>query len=166
MNIRRIASDALLSAIALTIFIVEAQIPLTFAVPGIKLGLSNIVTLITMYLLSKKDAGAVLLTRIVLGSVFSGNTVALLYSVAGGALAYSVMCLSSSALSEKQIWAVSIFSAIAHNMGQLMVAALVMRSSAVFAYTPVLVAAAIFVGAFTGISAQYTFLRLKNLRLK
>ncbi len=166
MNIRRLTSDALLSVIALTIFIVEAQIPLTFAVPGVKLGLSNIVTLITMYLLSKKDAGAVLFIRIILGSVFSGNTMALLYSIAGGALSYAVMCLASSTLSEKQIWAVSIFSAMAHNMGQLLVAALVMRSSAVFAYTPVLIVAAIFVGAFTGLCAQYTVLRLKNLRLK
>lgn len=166
VSVRRITSDAMLTAIALTIFMVEAQITPVIAVPGIKLGLSNIVTLIAMYLLSGGDAAAILALRIFLGSVFGGNTAALIYSGAGGALSFLVMILMSKLLGEKQIWAVSIFSAVAHNIGQLIAAAFVLSSSAVFSYTPVLIITAVFVGVFTGLCAQYTVHRLKKLRLR
>lgn len=166
MSTKRLAADATLTAIALTIFMIEAQIPLTLAIPGIKLGLSNIVTLIAVYLLSKKDAGAILILRIIMGSVFSGNLLALIYSMAGGALSFAILCLASKVLGEKQIWAAGILSAIAHNLGQLVSAAFVINSAAVFAYTPVLIIAAILTGAFTGYCAQFTVLRLKNLRLR
>ena len=165
MSTKRLAADASLTAIALTIFIIEAQIPLTLAIPGIKLGLANIVTLVAIYLLSGKDAGAILVLRIILGSVFSGNLLALIYSIAGGALSFAAILLAHRLLGEKQIWAAGIFSAIAHNMGQILAAAFVINSSAVFAYTPVLIIAAIFTGTFTGLCAQYTVMRLKKLRL-
>ncbi len=166
MSTKRLAADASLLAIALTIFMIEAQIPFTFAIPGIKLGLSNIVTLVAIYLLSTKDAGAILVLRIILGSVFGGNMLALIYSIAGGALSFAALFLAHRLLGEKQIWAAGIFSAIAHNIGQLLSAAFVINSAAVFAYTPVLIIAAMFTGAFTGFCAQFTVLRLKKLNLR
>ena len=84
---RKLALMALLTAIALTIFVVEAQIPAPVPVPGVKLGLANIVTLITMKLLGKKEAGAVLLVRVLMGAMFAGSPSTLLFSAAGGALA-------------------------------------------------------------------------------
>jgi heptaprenyl diphosphate synthase len=166
MSTKRLATDAFLTGIALTIFIIEAQMPLTLAVPGIKLGLANIVSLVAIYLFSAKDAGAILILRIILGSVFSGNLLALVYSITGGAFSFVAIYLSHRFLGKTQIWAAGIFSAIAHNMGQLLAAAFVLRSVAVSSYAPVLIIAAMLTGTFTGLSAQYTVLRLKKLRLK
>lgn len=166
MSIKRIATIAALTAIALTIFMLEAQIPVIIAVPGVKLGLSNIVTLIAVYILSKRDAGIILALRIMLGSIFAGNWMIFLYSAAGGLLSFASVCLTSSFLREKQIWAVGVLSAIAHNAAQIAVAALVMDSLALFWYLPWLIIAAIITGAFTGLSAQFAVKSLKNTRLR
>lgn len=166
MSTKRITSIAVLTAIALTVYIVEAQIPVLIAVPGIKLGLSNIITLVAVYLLSKRDAGIILLLRIILGSIFAGNTMAFFYSAAGGLCAYAVICILSKLFNQKQIWAISIFSAIAHNIAQLLVAMAIMRSSAIIWYTPWLLIAAVVTGAFTGLCAQFSIGRLKHLYIK
>jgi heptaprenyl diphosphate synthase len=166
MSIKRIATIAALTAIALTIFMLEAQIPVIIAVPGVKLGLSNIVTLIAVYILSKRDAGIILALRIMLGSIFAGNSMIFLYSAAGGLLSFASVCLTSSFLREKQIWAVGVLSAIAHNAAQIAVAALVMDSLALFWYLPWLIIAAIITGAFTGLSAQFAVNILKKPRLR
>ena len=166
MSIKRIATIAAFTAIALTIFMLEAQIPVIIAVPGIKLGLANIVTLVALYILSKKDAGIILALRIVLGSIFAGNSMVFLYSAAGGLLSFASVCLISSVLTEKQIWAVGVVSAIAHNLGQIIVAALVMDSPALLWYLPWLIIAAVITGTFTGFSAQFAVKSLKRMWLR
>ena len=88
---KRLAVLAMFTAIALTIFVAEAQIPPIVPIPGVKLGLANIVTLIAMALLGRRQAGEILLVRIVLGSMFTGGVSAMLFSIAGGVLAYLVM---------------------------------------------------------------------------
>lgn len=90
---QRLTRLALLTALALIIFIVEAQIPPLTAIPGVKLGLANIITLMTLYEFGPKDALMVLLVRIFLGSVFSGQMLMLLFSLAGGLLCYAVCAL-------------------------------------------------------------------------
>ena len=87
MNTRRLTTLALLSAIALTIFMIEAQIPALVPIPGVKLGLANIVTVFTVFALGPKEAAAVLFVRIFLGAVFAGNFSTIFYSAAGGSLA-------------------------------------------------------------------------------
>ena len=91
---KRLAVLAMFTAIALTIFVAEAQIPPIVPIPGVKLGLANIVTLIAMARLGRRQAGEILLVRIVLGSVFTGGVSAMLFSIAGGVFAYLVMCLT------------------------------------------------------------------------
>ena len=91
---KRLAVLAMFTAIALTIFVAEAQIPPIVPIPGVKLGLANIVTLIAMALLGRRQAGEILLVRIVLGSVFTGGVSAMLFSIAGGVFAYLIMCLT------------------------------------------------------------------------
>ena len=81
---RRIALIAALAAVALTIFVAESQIPPVLPIPGIKLGLANIVTLVAMVILGRRDAFAVLVVRLVLGSMFTGGFSAFLFSAAGG----------------------------------------------------------------------------------
>ncbi len=90
---KKLALLAALTAVALTIFVAEAQIPPVVPVPGVKLGLANIVTLVTMALLGRREAGAVLVVRLILGSAFAGGFSGLMFSAAGGAAAYIVMCL-------------------------------------------------------------------------
>ena len=87
----KLALMALLTAIALTIFMIESQLPPPAPIPGVKLGLANIITLVTMLLLGRREAGAVLAVRVIMGAMFSGSMASLLYSAAGGALAYIVM---------------------------------------------------------------------------
>ena len=158
----RITRLALLTAIALTIFLVEAQIPALTAIPGVKLGLANIVTVYTMFTLGPGDALLVLSARVFLGAVFSGQMMTLLYSAVGGALSWCVLCLLRGLLTREQIWLASPMAAVFHNLGQLLAAAAVMRTWAVMAYLPYLVLAAILAGLFTGVAAQALIGRLEK----
>jgi hypothetical protein len=101
-KVRKTLILAIFTAAALIIFLVEAQIPVIIAVPGIKLGLSNIIVLITLYFYGRKEAAAVLALKIILGSVFSGQLMSFLYSAAGGLLCLVVMALFKKLISEKQ----------------------------------------------------------------
>ena len=159
----RIARLALLTAIALTIFMAEAQIPALTAVPGVKLGLANIVTVYAVFALGPGDALLVLSGRVFLGAVFSGQMMTLIYSAAGGLLSWCILCLFRKLFTREQIWLVSPAAAIFHNMGQLLAAAAVLRSWAVMAYLPYLVIAAVLAGVFTGVAAQGLLRRLERL---
>lgn len=159
----RITRLALLTAIALTIFLAEAQIPALTAVPGVKLGLANIVTVYAMFALGPGDALLVLSARVFLGAVFSGQPMTLIYSAAGGLLSWCVLCLLGRLLTDRQIWLASPVAAIFHNLGQLLAAAAVLRSWSVLAWLPYLVIAAVLAGLFTGAAAQALIKRLKTL---
>lgn len=159
----RIARLALLTAIALTIFMAEAQLPV-IPVPGVKLGLANIVTVYAMFSLGPGDALLVLSGRVVLGAVFSGQPMTLIYSAAGGFLSWCVLCLLKRLLTGEQVWLASPVAAVFHNLGQLLAAAAVLRSWAVMAYLPYLVIAAVIAGLFTGVAAQALIERLKRLQ--
>ncbi len=160
----RITRLALLTAIALTIFLVEAQIPALTTIPGVKLGLANIVTVYTMFVLGPGDAMLVLSARVFLGAVFSGQMMTLIYSAAGGILSWCVLCLLRKLLTGEQIWLASPVAAVFHNFGQLLAAAAVMRTWAVMAYLPYLVIAAVLAGLFTGVAAQALIRQLKRIQ--
>ena len=160
----RVTRLALLTAIALTIFMAEAQIPALTTIPGVKLGLANIVTVYAMFAMGPGDALLVLSGRVFLGAVFSGQPMTLIYSAAGGLLSWCVLCLLRRLLTEEQIWLASPVAAIFHNLGQLLAAAAVLRSWAVMAYLPYLIIAAVIAGLFTGIAAQMLLKRLKKLQ--
>jgi heptaprenyl diphosphate synthase len=160
----RITRLSLLTAIALTIFLAEAQIPALTAVPGVKLGLANIVTVYVMFAMGPGDALLVLSARLFLGAVFSGQMMTLLYSAAGGLLSWCVLCLLGRLLTERQIWLASPVAAIFHNIGQLLAAAAVLRSWSVLAWLPYLVIAAVLAGLFTGIAAQALIKQLKKVQ--
>ena len=155
---------ALLTAIALTIFLAEAQIPALTAVPGVKLGLANIVTVYAVFVMGPGDALLVLSGRVFLGAVFSGQMMTIIYSAAGGVLSWCVLCLLRKLLTREQIWLASPVAAVFHNLGQLLAAAAILRSWSVMAWLPYLVLAAILAGLFTGVAAQALIKRLDQIQ--
>lgn len=155
MKIRDITLGAMLLAIALTVFVVESRIPVPVPIPGFKIGLSNIITLVTIYLWEKRYAFAVLMLRIIIGAIVCGSGIAVLYSAAGGIVCFAVMGIASLLPLGKLIPAVSMLGAVAHNFAQLGVAAFFLKSTAVFVYLPVLCALGIAAGLFTGIAGGF-----------
>lgn len=161
METKRLTKLALLTTVALIIFVVESYIPVPVPIPGIKLGLANIITVYAAFTMTAADAVLILVCRIVLGSLFTGTAVSMIYSLGGGALCIAVTLLLSKILSDNQIWIASVCGAICHNIGQLAVASVVMGTLAVFAYLPALMISAVVTGAFTGFAAQALAARLK-----
>ena len=151
---RRIALTAALAAVALTIFVAESQIPPVVPIPGVKLGLANIVTLVSMVVLGRREALAVLAVRLVLGSVFTGGFSGFMFSVAGGVFAYIVMAALVGLFPEKLLWVVSVFAALAHNLGQLLVALFVTGTPGIMYYMFILAASGVVTGVFTGIASM------------
>ena len=152
MKAKRIAQLGLLTAIALTIFMIEAQIPPLVPIPGVKLGLSNIVTVFTI---GPGAGAAVLMCRIFLGAVFAGNFSTILYSASGGACAILVTIGLRKILKENQLWAAGCLGAMAHSVGQMIAAIAITRTAGLLVYLPVMIVISIFTGLFTGLCAQY-----------
>ena len=138
-------------ALALALSYTERLIPLQLIVPlpGIKLGLANIVTVIALYLFKTRYAFMILIPRCILGAVFGGGITGLLFSLCGGILAMSVMALSRK-VPFLSVYGVSILGAAAHNVGQVFAAMVLLRSVYVGAYLPWLLITAIVTGLLTG----------------
>lgn len=160
MSTKRLTRMAVLTAAALGIFIVELQLPTLTPIPGVKLGLANIITVYAMFTLGPADTACILIARILLGSMFAGQMMALFYSLAGGLLCYLVMLLMRRLFTPKQIWICSVFGAAAHNLGQITAAILISRTPALICYLPVLMVSGIIAGIFTGLCAQFVANRL------
>ena len=152
---RKLTTLGLLTAIALTIFMVENQIPALVPVPGVKLGLANIVTVFTVFALSPKDGILVLCARVFLGAVFAGNFSTIFYSAAGGLLAILATIGLKKILKQNQLWVAGCVGAIAHSIGQMAMAILLLGTPSLIVYLPVMIAVSIITGLFTGFSAQY-----------
>jgi len=152
---RKPALLGLLTAVALTIFLVEAQLPPVLPVPGVKLGLANIVTVFTVFALGPGEGILVLAARIFLGAVFCGNFSSILYSTAGGACAIAVTIALRRILTRKQLFVAGCLGAMAHSVGQIAMAALVLGTASVFVYLPVLLTVSLVTGLFTGLCAQF-----------
>ena len=154
MKTKKLTLLSLLTAIALTIFMVEAQIPALVPIPGIKMGLANIVTVFVVFAIGSKEAAAVLFARIFLGAVFAGNFSTILYSGAGGFCAILITILLRKILTKKQLWVAGVCGAIAHSLGQMAMAVAITGTPGLIAYLPIMIAASIVSGAFTGFCAQ------------
>lgn len=163
MKIRKITLLGLLTAIALTIFMLEAQIPPVVPVPGIKLGLSNIVTVFAVFALGAGEGAAILFCRVFLGAVFAGNFSTILYSAAGGALAILTTIGAKKILKENQLWFAGVLGAIAHSVGQMAMAVAITATPGLLIYLPIMAAISIVTGLFTGLCAQFLVNRGEKL---
>ena len=162
MTNKKMAILAILTALSLGIHVLEAQIPLPVQVQGVKLGLANIVTLFALFAMSWRDSAIILTGRVLLGAVFAGFGT-LFYSIGGGLLAFLVAVGVKQILPEKQIWIAGILAALAHSVGQLLVAALLSGSPYILFYLPVMLVCSLFTGMFTGLCAQILVVRGKKL---
>ena len=163
MDVKRLTRLALLTAVALIIFAVELQIPSPFPIPGIKLGLANIITVYAVYRYRAGEAAAILLVRILLGSIFGGSVAALIYSLSGGVLCLSGMLLLKKVIDENRLWLSSVFGAVLHNTGQMAAALLVLQTPSIIAYYPFLIVSGCLAGLFTGLCAQVVVNRINPI---
>ena len=165
-KVRRLTELSVLTALALIIFVVELQIPNPFPIPGIKLGLANIITVYAVYRYRAYEVAAMVTVRLLLGAVFSGNFAALLYSAAGAFLCLLGMLILCRFIDEDHLWIASVFGAVLHNTGQMAAAVLLLRTPRLLLYYPFLIAAGCLAGAFTGLCAQLVCKRLKKRKEK
>lgn len=163
MKTKKLSVMAMLTAIALTIFMVEAQIPALVPIPGVKLGLANIVTVFAVFALGSKEAAAILFVRIFMGAVFAGNFSTIFYSGAGGLCAILVTILLRRILTHKQLWVAGALGAIAHSVGQMAMAVLITGTPGIMVYLPMMIVCSIITGLFTGLCAQLLLNRGNDL---
>ena len=154
MKLKTLTRMGLLSALALIIFMVEAQIPVPVPVPGIKLGLANIITIFAVWILGSWQGAGVLAVRVFLGAIFSGNFGTIFYSAAGGALAILTAILLKKILKKNQLWVAGCLGAVAHSIGQIAMAILLTGTPSLLLYLPIMIACGIVTGLFTGLCAQ------------
>lgn len=162
MNVKKLTQLAMLTGVALIIFVIELQIPNPFPIPGIKLGLANIITVYAVYQYRASEVMMIVFCRIFLAAVFGGNMMALAYSFAGSSLCLAGMLFLRKIIDKNHIWIASVFGAILHNIGQMAIAVLIMGQG-VLVYLPFLLVAGCLAGAFTGGCAQAVLHRTKNL---
>ncbi|MEA3423274.1 MAG: Gx transporter family protein [Bacillota bacterium] len=158
---RKIALIGILISLAIILGFIERTIPVNFIVPGAKLGLANIVTLISLYIMTFKEASLVLVGRIVIISFLFGSLSSLLFSLSGGVLALIIMG-GFIKFDKTSIIGVSILGAIAHNVGQLLMAALVINNINIFYYLPLLLVFAIPTGLLVGTTSKLMLVFIRN----
>lgn len=163
MKTKKLTVMAILTAVALTIFVLEAQIPPIVPLPGVKLGLSNIITVFAVFAMGPGEAAAILACRIFLGAVFAGNFSSIFYSAAGGLCAILVTIGLRRILTTTQLWVAGALGAVAHSIGQMAMAVLLTGTPAILIYLPVMVGISIVTGLFTGLCAQFLVNRGKTL---
>lgn len=162
---RSIALAALLTALALIFSYVESLVPLGIAIPGVKLGIANLVIIVALYMLDFKYAFTINVLRIVLAGLLFSGVFGMLYSLAGGLLSLIVMGLLKRT-GRFSIIGISIAGGFMHNLGQIFTAALVMGTSKIFLYFPVLIFSGIITGTIIGIVAYIILHRLSPSSVK
>lgn len=155
----KVAYLGVLLALALICSYVESLIPFYFGIPGVKLGLTNIVVVLMLYCVGTKEALTISVLRILLAGFMFGNMFSILYSLAGGLLSFLVMYLLKR-INRLGILPVSVSGGMFHNVGQLVVAAFVVENYNIFYYMPILLIAGVVTGLLIGIAAQEMILRI------
>lgn len=153
---RKLTVLSLMTALSLMIFYLESLLPPPVPIPGVKLGLANIVTLIVLNRFGAREALPVLLCRILLSCFFFSQAISLAYSLAGGLLCLLTMAVLQALLKKRYLYLTSIFGAMAHNIGQMAVALVLTKVPGVLAYLPFLLISAAVTGLFTGLCAHFS----------
>ena len=162
MHGRKVAIFGVFTALALIFSYVELLIPINFGIPGAKLGLANLMTVLVLYKMGTKEALALSVTRIILSGFMFGNLFGILYSLSGGLLSFLVMVLLKKS-DRFSVAGVSIGGGTAHNIGQL--AMVVVQTYQVGYYLPVLLVAGEVTGLLIGLVAKEVLKRIQGISL-
>lgn len=150
MHTKDVALRGVLLALALALSWLESLLPLSFAVPGIKLGLPNVVAVFALYRLRARDAALLSLLRVLLAALLFGGWAALAYSGAGAVLSLAVMA-GLKHTERFGLTAVSVAGAVAHNLGQIAVAMAILETARLAWYLPALLVSGVAAGVGVGL---------------
>lgn len=162
MSTKKLTYMSLLLAAALILYVIELRLPGPVPIPGVKLGLANIITVLALYRLKPSEAALIVIARVILGAIFAGSMSALLFSACGAVVCLCGMIPFVRAVSGqlRYIPLCSVLGAMLHNVGQMAAAFWILRSVGVLAYLPILMVAGGIAGLFTGICAREVERRL------
>ncbi|MEN8905305.1 MAG: Gx transporter family protein [Clostridiales bacterium] len=153
---RKIVTLSMLVAQAIVLSIIESFIPISFIIPGVKPGLANIVTIVSLYYFSLKDVLIIILVRSILTALFSGNIYMFFFSMSGGILSTLFMGLLIKKFRKYfSTIGISVSGAFFHNLGQILVAYTIVKSSTIFFLLPILMISGIIMGCITGYISYY-----------
>ncbi len=159
--IRRVAEAGILTAIAFVLSYLEAILPFSLGIPGVKLGLSHIVTIFALYRLPVWETISITLVRVFLSAMLFGNAASLAYSLTGALLSLSVMLILKQ-LPLFSATGVSIAGGVSHNLGQLLCAALLMETTELLWYLPILLVSGSVSGTLIGLTGSILIERVKR----
>ena len=159
----RVAYFGVFTALALIFSYVETLIPVNLGIPGVKLGLANLIIVVALYKMRFSEAYLLSVVRVLLAGFIFGNYFSIIYSLAGGLLSLTVMALLKK-WGGFSLQGISIAGGVFHNIGQLIVAAVVVETFSVTYYFPVLLVAGLLTGLVIGIVAEMMLKRLVNIQ--
>lgn len=161
-NSKQLATLSILITLCLIFSYIEFLIPFNFALPGVKLGLSNIVVLFALYKLGTKSAFFINIMRIFITAMLFTNPITMLYSISGGLLSFLAMFIVKK-IKILSIISVSISGSIFHNIGQILMASIVLSSQKIILYLPILMVFGIITGGIIGLTTAITLERLRKI---
>ena len=165
MKTKKMVFLGLMVGYSLILYILETYIPNPFIVffPGAKLGLTNIITLVSLLIFGFKETFIIVTVRVILSSIFAGPMSYLLFSIGGAYLSLIVMFLVNK-IKGFSVIGVSIAGAIAHNMGQLLVASILVDNFLMITYLPFMLATSLVTGLFVGIVSQFCYSKMDRIK--
>ena len=158
----KVAYFGVFTALALIFSYVESLIPIQMGIPGVKLGLANLIIVIALYKMNMKETYILSLVRIVLAGFMFGNLFAILYSLAGGMLSLTIMCILKKT-DKFSVYGISMAGGVFHNIGQLLMAMIVLESISIGYYFPMLLISGLVTGFVIGVISNEMMKRLKKL---
>lgn len=159
---KKIALYGMMVALAFAFSYLESLIPFNFGIPGVKLGLANIVVVVALYTMKSGEAFTIAIFRIILAGLTFGSVYSLLYSLCGGILSFIVMYFVKK--TKLSIIGVSMLGGVCHNIGQLIVAAIIMQTVRIVYYIPVLLIAGLVTGFLMGLISKLVIDRLNKIK--
>lgn len=159
---KNVALFGMMVALAFTFSYLESLIPFNFGIPGVKLGLANLVVVVALYTMKPSEAFSIAVIRIFLAGLTFGNAYSIAYSLCGGILSFAVMLLMKK--TKLSIAGVSMMGGISHNIGQIIVAAIVMETARIAYYLPVLLVAGLATGLLLGIVSKLIVSRVEKIK--
>ena len=151
---KKVSILGVMTALGIVLGWLESCVPITLWIPGVKLGIANLVALLVLYRFSLKDAAAVSVLRVLISSILFGNLAIGIYSLAGAMLSLAVMAIlkKKTGLS---VAGVSAAGGVAHNLGQILTAWIMMGTAAIFYYLPVLIVSGVIAGVLVGLAGAW-----------